>query len=210
MAFITGRVWTGPDAPPKEIALVYQLIGQIASSWSEVEGLWYLIFTGLMRETPRLQVDSIFFMFDSSASQRALIMGVADVTYPKTKRGTIHPLRRKLGQLNARSCDLAGLRNASIHGRVMEAYEDHTMAKLTPRIAPGDNAKRRNPLAGKELIAELQGISNDIASLVSDLANFLDTISPKIEITRELQNALDKLGSQDPGPAKPVNDMSGG
>ena len=96
-----------------------------------------------------------------------------------------------------------GLRNASIHGRVMEAYEDHTMAKLTPRLAPGDNTKRRNPLAGKDLIAELQGISNDIANLISDLASFLNTIAPKREILRHLQQAIEKLGLQEPGPAKP-------
>jgi hypothetical protein len=46
MAFVTGRVWTGAGgSPPKEIALVYQLIGQIDSNFSEVDGLWYLIFT---------------------------------------------------------------------------------------------------------------------------------------------------------------------
>ncbi|MEA2819095.1 MAG: hypothetical protein QOJ86_1099 [Bradyrhizobium sp.] len=204
MAFVTGRVWTGAGgSAPKEIALVYQLIGQIASNFSEVDGLWYLIFTGLMKETPRKQVDAIFFMFDSSASQRALIMGVADATYPKTERGTIHPVRSQLGQLNARTCDLAGLRNAAIHGRVMEAYEDHTMSKLTPRIAPGDNAKRRNPLAGKDLIGELERIANDIEALISDLVRFLNTIAPKPDLPRELQQALDKLGLQVPGVARP-------
>ena len=200
MAFVTGRVWTGSDPPPKEIALVYQLVGQIASNWGEIEGLWYLIFTCLMQGTPRPQVDAIFFKFDSSASQRALIMGVADTVYPKTEDGTIHALKRQLGQLNARTSELAKLRNASIHGRVMEAYEDHTMKKLTPRIAPGNNAKRRNILAGKDLITELQKISNDIAGHTSDLAGFLDAIAPKLEISQELQHALDKLGSQEPSP----------
>ena len=203
MAFVTGRVWVGASSPPKELALVYQLIGQIASNFSEIEGLWYLIFTTLLKNTPRPQADAIFFRFDSSASQRALIMRVADETYPTAAGGTLDPLRDQLGQLNARTNDLARLRNAAVHGRVMEAYEDHTMAKLTPRIAPGTNAKRRNPLAGKDLVAELEKIVVEIDTLVSDLAGFLEAIAPTRHILRELQEAIEKLSIQEEGSAKP-------
>lgn len=152
-----------------------------------------------MKDTPRPQVDSIFFIFDSSAAQRIMIMGVADAAYPKTARGTYHPLRTALGKLNARTCTLAGSRNAAIHGQVIEAFEDHTMQKLTPRIAPGSNAKRRNLLAGKDLTVELQRISDEVTQLISDLADFLDTIAPKLAISEELQQALDKLSLQEPG-----------
>jgi hypothetical protein len=195
MAFVTGRVWRGTEPPPTEIALTYQLIGQIASNWVEVEGLWYLIFTCLMRETPRQQADAKFFKLGTSALQRDLVMRVAEAVYPKTDGGVPHPMIEKLGQLNARSRDLAGFRNAAIHGRLLEAYEDHTMAKLTPRMAPGGNAKRSNRLAGKDLIAELQKVLNELCGLISELEAFLDTISPRLKIEQELQQAIDKLRS---------------
>jgi len=34
---------------PKD-AEIYQLIGQIATDWSEIEGLWYLIFTWILKK----------------------------------------------------------------------------------------------------------------------------------------------------------------
>jgi hypothetical protein len=198
MAFVTGRKWVGSGAPP-EIEQAHQLIGQIASNWSEVEGLWYLIFTCLMPGARRDQIDAIFFLFDSSRTQRVLVMAVADVLYPDDKHKKINPTRHRIGQLNAKTEELAGWRNAAIHGSLLEAYADHTMQQLTPRIAPGSNKKRRNRLAGKDLIVELNRIGDEIEKLVKDLEGFLDTIAPKLEIPRELQKAIDKLGLQGSG-----------
>jgi hypothetical protein len=201
MAFITGAKWIGSDPPP-EIAKVHQLIGQIASNWSEVEGYWYLIFTCLMPGASRKHIDAIFFLFDSSASQRILVLAAADATYPRTKHNRIHPIRRKIGQLNARTCDLASWRNAAVHGSLMEAYEDHTLQKMTPRIAPGSNEKRRNPLAGKELTTELTRIGDAIGKHILELEGFLNAIAPKRAaiLPQELLQALGKLGVQEPGP----------
>jgi hypothetical protein len=202
MAFITGAKWIGSDPPP-EIAKVHQLIGQIATNWSEIEGYWYLIFTCLIPGASRKHIDAIFFLFDSSASQRVLILAAAEATYPRTKHNRIHPIRRKIGQLNARTSDLAKWRNAAVHGSLMEAYEDHTMQKLTPRIAPGSNQRRRNPLAGKDLTIELTRIGEAIEKHILELEGFLNAIAPKRSQTlpQELQQALDKLGLQEPGPA---------
>lgn len=207
LAFITGAKWIGSDPPP-EIAKVHQLIGQIASNWSEVEGYWYLIFTCLLPGAGRKHIDAIFFLFDSSASQRILILAAADATYPRTKHNRIHPIRRKIGQLNARTNDLAKWRNAAVHGSVMEAYEDHTMQKMTPRMAPGSNEKRRNPLAGQDLTKELTRIGEAIGKHILELIGFLDAIAPKrsANLPQELLRALDKLGLQQPGPVTIIPD----
>ncbi len=181
---------------PPELALVHQLIGQIATEWTEIEGLWYLIFTSLMPGARRDQIDAIFFLFESSRSQRHLVMTVADVLYPPSKYGRIHPKRRVLGQLNSRSQDLAGWRNAAIHGNLTEAYADHTMQQLTPRIAPGSNKNKRNKLAGKDLTVELKRIAVEINGVIKDLKDFLDTISPNMAISRELQKAIDLYSRQ--------------
>jgi hypothetical protein len=199
MAHVTGRTLIGAGAPP-EISQVHQLIGQISTAWSEVEGLWYLIFTCLMPGARRDQIDAIFFLFETSRAQRALILTVSDVLYPPNKHTkTPHKIRKRIGELNAKTEELAGLRNAAIHGRLIEAYEDHTLQKLTPRIAPGSNRKKRNRLAGRELTSALQEISAQIVELAKDLERFLDTIAPEVEIPKELQEALDKLGLQAPG-----------
>jgi len=100
-------------------------------------------------------------------------------------------MRLVLGQLNARSEELAGWRNAAIHGTLLEAYADHTMQQLTPRIAPGSNKNKRNKLAGKELAAELTRIATEIEGLIKDLTDFLDTIAPDISISKELRKATD-------------------
>jgi hypothetical protein len=98
---------------PKQRA--YLLIGDIATSWSEVEALWYLIFTLVMKDTPRKITDAIYFQTDYGPHQRALILAAAEAAYPpdrKTKRP--HPTRKKIGQLNAATEKLVGKRNQSM------------------------------------------------------------------------------------------------
>jgi len=189
MARVTGRTLIGSETPP-EIAQVHQLIGQVSTAWSEVEGIWYLIFTCLMPGARRDQMDAIFSMSETSRAQRALIKKVAKVLYPPNPR-TKAPHRRmkRIGQLISETEKLAGYRNAVIHGRLIEAYEDHTLRKLTPRIAPGSNKEKRNRLAGKDLKSELEKISAEIAELAKDLERFLDTIEQEVEIPTELRRS---------------------
>jgi len=96
---------------------------------------------------------------------------------------------KRIGQLISETEKLAGYRNAVIHGRLIEAYEDHTLRKLTPRIAPGSNKEKRNRLAGKDLKSELEKISAEIAELAKDLERFLDTIEQEVEIPTELRRS---------------------
>src|SRR5215208_5152306 len=172
-------------------AEAYQLIGQIATGWSAVETLWYLIFTGLVGETPRPKVDAIFFQFETGAAQRKMIMAVADATYPPDPHNRPHPLRRRLGQLHDQTLGAAGRRNAAVHAELVEAYADHTMQERVIRVAGGSNPQKRNRLAGVEVLPELQRTVQEIEQLTSSLEDFLDTIVPKREIPSGLAEALD-------------------
>ena len=177
---------------------IYELIGEIATSWSEAELLWYLIFTTLIPQATRAQIDAIFFQWDTSAKQRELILAVADATYPNDKRGRPHLTRRRIGQLNAATQIAAGHRNAAIHA-VINAPQ--TMAAALQgfyTVQPGSNPRRRNKLAGKKLVDELTNSVAVISSLNADLRGFLDTTSPKVEAVPELIEALRKLGFQVP------------
>jgi hypothetical protein len=182
-----------------ELRRIYELIGEIATSYSMVELLWYLIFTAIMQETPRTQVDAVFFQWDTSAKQRELIIAVADAAYPSDKDGRPHRLRRRLGKLYAATQEAAGDRNAAIHA-VINAPRTIAQALLGQySIAPGVNPRKPNKLAGKQDVeAELMRSLLRITQLILELEDFREAISPRTTIPQELAEELRKQGFQVP------------
>ena len=179
---------------------IYALIGRIATAWSEVELLWYLIFTVLMEETPREKVDVVYFQWDTNAKQRELIQAMADVAYPVGKDDRPHPMRRRLGQLHATTNDLAGLRNAAIHailqvpisGAALHYGDDDF------RILKGVNPRKPNKLAGRRVRDQLADTLSRIEKLAADLGEARDAIAPKLDVPPDMIAALRKLGFQVP------------
>lgn len=185
-------------AADPQLRRIYELIGEIAISWSEVELLWYLIFTTLMPQASRAQIDAIFFQWDTSAKQRELVLAVADATYPNDKRGRPHPMRRRIGQLNAATQVAAGDRNAAIHAVINPPQTMAAVLQGLYTVQPGSNPRKRNKLAGKKLEEELTRSAASMNKLSADLRYFLDTISPKLEVRPEMIESLHRLGFQVP------------
>ena len=177
---------------------ILALVGDVATSWSQVELFWYLIFTTLMPETPRAQVDAIFFMFETAKRQRELVLKMADVVYPNDKNGHRHKLNKRLGQLNALTDEALADRNAAVHGQF---YLTPALGQLAPayfRIAPGSNPYKKNKFAGKNVEASLRGSLSKINDLNRALGDHLDETTPKSEVVPELIEALQKQGFQVP------------
>lgn len=175
-----------------ELRNIYALIGEIATTWSEVELMWYLIFTIIMKDTPRKQAEEIFFMFETSNRHRELIMAVADAAYPCDEHARQHPLRRKLGQLHARTNELAGDRNAAIHG-VVHGPRSILVGDFTMLPGPNPDPKKRNKFAGKALTDELQASLEKIKRLYEDLQRFRDANGPPAGPNLEMLEALQRL-----------------
>lgn len=84
-----------------------ELIGRISVSWNEIETVWYLIYTCLVHELPRNKADAIYWTFQTFASQRGFIIGLAEPCFPNPKGDKPHPLRKQLGQINSKTEKLA-------------------------------------------------------------------------------------------------------
>jgi hypothetical protein len=178
-----------------QIALrrIYELVGEAATTWNQVENLWYLMFTVLMAETDRDKTDAIYDMFQTGAMQRQLFMRVApialkyDVDELRLRNPEHHTRRRilkRVGQLNAKTNDLAGKRNAVIH----TGFED--WGSRIVAMSPHKASKLRD----EDYLRYLNELVEDSTLLVIDLADlrdmFLDWHQPgaregRLEIMRK-------------------------
>ena len=59
---------------------IYTKVGEISSTWNQIENFWYLIFTGLFPGADRLAIDAVYNQFQTFNNQRKLIVAVADAT----------------------------------------------------------------------------------------------------------------------------------
>ncbi|WP_374397714.1 hypothetical protein [Sphingopyxis sp.] len=158
------------DLPPPVIRRIYELVGEATTAWNQVETLWYLIFTGLMDRTERAKVDAIFSMFQTGALQRQLIMTVAPIALKfevseLRRRNPEHHVRRRMlreiGRLNAKTNDLAGHRNATVH----TAFEDWGAAGIH-----AIGIHRRSRIADQpDKLRYLSELVEDITLLVYEL-----------------------------------------
>ena len=176
-----------------QIDKVYSLVGRIALSWNKVDLLWYLIVTCLMKETPRQQIDAIFHIFQTGATQRGFIMTVAG-TLPEDDA-----VRIRLGQLNSQTNDAAGNRNAAIHAELIAAYPDRFLGGVGVVVAPGPNPNpKKNRFAGKHLETELTKAVTEIETLIADLDAFRHDLAPKLTIRADILADMLRRGLQPP------------
>src|ERR1700704_5983331 len=89
---------------------IYALVGELSTRMTDIEGLWYLLFTSLMHQTPREIVDAIINVHKTAEGQRQAIVAVITTLYPKDT-----PIRTFLGKLLEQTQTLTGRRNAAIH-----------------------------------------------------------------------------------------------
>jgi hypothetical protein len=156
---------------------IHALVGESLSLWNQVEELWYLIFTGLMPGTDRAVIDAVFNMFQTGSMQRQLITTVApvslkfDIQKLRERDAENHARRRllkRIGQLNARTNDLAGKRNAITHS-IFQIFDATPAPFLT-----GLGQTQLSKLKAADNKTYLQHLSQEITILVIDLADLRD------------------------------------
>lgn len=165
---------------------IYELVGELTTTWNQAEELWYLCFTGLMRETPREQVDTVYNFLQTGAQQRQLTLAVADAALPfdkvswkrDDKQRQASKLRKRIGKINADTNDLAGKRNAYVHA----AFEipDYLINPVLVAIAPSRPTKLTGPdyAAGlRQILLKLQILICDLADLRDDLGDYVEAES---------------------------------
>ena len=108
----------------KEIDRLYLLIGRVATEFSSIETIWYLIFTTLIHQIPRPAVDAIFHQIRTGHQQRQMIVAVADATLSKDS-----PALLSIKELAVKTRIVAERRNNALHSAVYI-----TEAAIPPRI----------------------------------------------------------------------------
>lgn len=164
----------------QELKRVYELVGQVTTLWSQVDGIWYLIFTCLLPETGRDRIDAIYGRFQTGAAHRELITAVARPALdsePKVYRRDPKARFRKqllnrIGRLNDATNLLSKRRNAAAHTAFEVSY-----SVIPPRVL-ATGFHKPSPLAGKDLIPELEDLVDGVSILLLDLldlrGDFLD------------------------------------
>lgn len=107
------------------------LVGRIATEFSEIETLWYLIFTCLLNTATRQVADAIFNQFKTGAQQRQMIIDVAAAALAPDL-----PLLISIKTLCEQTKTLAGRRNAAVHSII-----DIVDAAIPPYIGAGGSSK---------------------------------------------------------------------
>lgn len=148
-------------------------IGHATVLWNHIEEGWYLIFGCLLSTTPRSAVDAIYKRFESGHQHRLLVLAVAGAVLAENDS-----TRTRLGQLQARTNDAAGVRNALIHGDyhiAISGGDDDQSVDL--RIGRGGSRGKDNKLGLQDLrtpildhIAQLKDLCRDIEALRIELA----------------------------------------
>jgi hypothetical protein len=152
---------------------VHTLVGRIATEFNSIEMLWYLIFTGLLAETPRSAVDAIFNQHKSGAAQRQLILDVTAALLPETS-----DLRKSIERLCARTRELSGRRNAVIHSAFYLAE-----FIIPPRVAAA-GVSRPSGMKTVKIETELGEIYQSAATLELDVQQLrLETIDHMLKTT---------------------------
>jgi len=151
-----------------EIRKILEDMGRAALAWSSIETLWYLAFATLLPQLPQETRKAIFFYLHTFASRRQLTIEVASSLLPQKS-----PERTKMGQLNARTDDLASTRNSIIHGEFGFTYNSERDA-ASILFSRGDDPKKPNKLAGKDLALELSRFCADAAGLADEIEEFIE------------------------------------
>jgi hypothetical protein len=142
----------------QEIDRLYLLIGRIATDFSAIENVWYLVFTTLIHQTPRSAVDAIFHQIRTGHQQRQMIVAVADALLPEDSDALL-----SIKELATKTRAVAERRNAVLHSviYIMEAA-------IPPHIAAMGMSKR-SPLADKNIAEEIADLYRTVAHLELDM-----------------------------------------
>ncbi len=149
-----------------------ELVGLTAVLWNRVESNWELIFSCLLHEAPREKSDQLLKHFLTGAAKRDFIMRLSEVAFAGDSR-----LRDAIDWLNQRTTDLAGKRNAIVHG----VYRfDVLNGPPGLRVSPMGSTNRqpnRMAKAGHKLQTEIETTAEEIAALIDHLDNFIDYLA---------------------------------
>jgi hypothetical protein len=132
---------------------IHTIVGRIATEFSNIEALWYLIFTCLLANTPRSAVDAIFNNLKTGAQQRQLILDVAAAVLDSTSE-----FYAKIKRQVEHTKILAGRRNDAVHS-IIYIFQ----AAVPPHIAAGGMSKP-SKLGAKEVGQEIVDIYRAILS----------------------------------------------
>jgi hypothetical protein len=147
---------------------ILALIGRMVMTWNEAELVWFLIYTCLVHQLPRITAEAIFKRQTTGNAQRDLIIFIAD-TILQDHLDILEFLRTARTETN----NLALERNDLVHGDYHYSIEE-------PFVTPphefgvavgsgGDRTKYKNIFAGKKLDIELPPFIEDIRRLVTQL-----------------------------------------
>jgi hypothetical protein len=169
----------------KEIDRLYLLIGRIATDFSSIENIWYLIFTTLIHQTPRAAADAIFQQIRSGYQQRKLILAIADATLSKESPEFI-----SIKEIATRTRVAAERRNAAMHSAIyiMEAA-------IPPHIA-AMGVSKRSPLADKDIAHEVADLYRTVAHLELDMHVLRFQMIKSIDPTSNLDANLAQVDAE--------------
>ena len=163
----------------KEIDRLYLLIGRVATEFSSIETIWYLIFTTLIHQIPRPAVDAIFHQIRTGHQQRQMIVAVADATLSKDS-----PALLSIKELAVKTRIVAERRNNALHSAVYI-----TEAGIPPRIV-AMGVSKRSPLADKNIAEEIADLYRTAAHLALDMHalrfQMINSVDPKSNLEIDL------------------------
>jgi hypothetical protein len=142
-----------------------ELVGLTAVLWNEVELIWYLIYTGMLHETPRNKVDKIYQFFMTGAAKRKFAISLAELAFTEKQCEWLIYLANKTDEL-------AGRRNAVVHG---DYRFDMLNGPPGLRISPsGGHNRKPNRFAkeSKDLIPVIQRLTEQIDEHIAELDEF--------------------------------------
>jgi len=136
---------------------IHTIVGRIATEFSEIEMLWYLIFTCLLGNTPREARDAIFNNLKSGAQQRQLILDIAAAVLDNNS-----DFYKSIKKLVEQTKILAGRRNDAVHSII-----DIFPAAIPPHIMAGGISKPSR-LNAKQIGPEIAHIYHAMVHLLSE------------------------------------------
>lgn len=169
-----------------QLRRVHELIGQLTSKVSEIDTLWYLIFTCLMHQTPRAIADAIVNVHRTGEGQRQPILAVAAVVFPRGSAAI-----KFLGQLKQRTDEIASRRAAAVH------------SVISIQGVPGQRVHARgitkpSKLAGKDIEADLVACIADSDTVIDAAGSFLSALSSFEQPSPALKSPQLKDGWKNP------------
>lgn len=163
-----------------QVDRLHTLIGRIATEFSSIEQLWYLIYTCFVN--PREAADAIFNQFKTGRQQRDMILAVVDAVLKKDD-----DLRMQINQLCKRTWKVADRRNDAMHSII---YVGDFF--IPPRIAAAGISKR-STLTDKNIELEIADLYRTVVILELDMQELRYRTISHADKTFDVPQALRQL-----------------